>query len=112
MKNLNKLYQGLTAMSVLAVLAPITGDEKWLTFLCFLAFFGLIKTTYDERMKANIAKANRNGYYTALFCFTGMLLAFNLNFDKELAINMVQVSIVLCTLVTAVSFTYLEKSGK
>ena len=108
----DKIYRLLTAMSSLAILAPITGENKWLTFLCFLGFFSLIKTNYDERMKNNINRANRNGYYAAILSLSGLMVIVNLNMEAEFILQMIQGSIIVCTLVTSISFTYFEKSGK
>ncbi len=111
-KQLNILYRGLTALSVLAVLAPITGDNKWLTFLSFLSFFTLIKTNYDERMRDNLNKANRNGYYTSLLCIAGLLAFLSRNPTIETIVLAVQAMVVVCSIVTAASFVYLEKTGR
>jgi hypothetical protein len=111
-KQLNNFYRGLTALSALAVLAPITGDNKWLSFLSFLSFFALIKTNYDERMRDNLNKVNRNGYYTSLLCIAGLLVFLSSNPAIESIVLAVQAMVVICSIVTAASFVYFEKTGQ
>lgn len=111
-KQLNNLYRGLTALSVLAVLAPVTGDNKWLTFLAFLSFFALIKNNYDERMRDNLNKANRNGYYTSILCIAGLLAFLSRNPAVGSIVLVVQLILVACSIVTAASFVYFEKTGR
>lgn len=107
-----KLQRFLPMLSVLAipaVLAPVTGNNNWLSFLSFLTFLLFSKVKSDERFKINMNKAARNGFVASMLCWAGLAFFLSYTPDIGMLIQFLVYALFLITVIFAISFALYDK---
>ena len=107
-----KILTGLSLLSVLAVLEPLTGNSDWAIFLSFLPFLAFSRLKSDERFRQNRDKAARNGFVATLICITLLIVYLTTKPNYDNTVNAIQLVMVIATLTFAASYTYYDKNGE
>lgn len=100
MKRKGNPFLYLTLLSLLGLLGFVTGEPGWLGFLGFLGWLGWARTPYDERLRANVARASQIGFAVAMVGVT-LLVALS-----ALEVPQTVVSVGLAALFVAMLLTF------
>ena len=106
-----KLLSYVSVLACLAALAPITGDDNWLSFLSLLSFLAFTRAKTDERLKNNLNRAARNGFIVSMLCWVAFALVLSNKPDFDTLLNMLEAALFAITIIFVISFTLYDKKG-
>ena len=98
-------------LGFLGLLGLVTKNAGYYGFFGFFGFLGLSFIKNDERLEANINRAARNAFLTAIIVFIAVLIYSAFASDLSIFFTAFMVSFALQVIVFVVSFRIYDRIG-
>lgn len=101
----------LTLFSLLGLLGFVTDEPGWFGFFGFLRWLGWARTPYDERLRANVARASQVGFAVAIVGVTLLVALSALDVPRVIVSIGLAVTFVAMLLSFGIAVMVLERRG-